>query len=141
MRRLLIALAILLLPSFAIAHGHGGGGGGHGGMGGGHGGMGGGHMAGGGWSGHGAASMAGARMGGSTGHMAAWNGGRMAAWNGRAGNWNRFHHGHFVHRHGRVFFVGGPWWWGGYGYSDYGCWQWVPTRWGPRRIWVCGDYY
>jgi phosphatidylserine/phosphatidylglycerophosphate/cardiolipin synthase-like enzyme len=46
--------------------------------------------------------------------MRAWNG-HMAAWNGRAGNWNRFHHGHFVHRHGRVFFVGGPWW-GGYGY-------------------------
>ena len=147
MRRLLIALTITLLPSFAIAHGHGGGGGGHGGMGGGHGGMGGGHMAGG-WSGHGGASMAGARTGGWTGHMAAWQGGRMAAWNGRAGNWNgrvgnlnRFHHGHFVHRHGRVFFVGGPWWWGDYGYSDYGCWQWVSTRWGPRRIWACGDYY
>lgn len=31
MRRLLIALAVVLLPSFAIAHGHGGG---HGGMGG-----------------------------------------------------------------------------------------------------------
>ena len=38
------------------------------------------------------------------------------------------------------FFVGGPWW-GGYGYYDYGCWQWVPTRWGPQRIWVCGSYY
>jgi hypothetical protein len=71
--------------------------------------------------------------------MRAWNG-HMAAWNGRAGNWTRFHHGHFVDRHGRVFFVGGPWW-GGYGYYDYGCWQWVPTRWGPQRIWVCGSYY
>jgi len=129
MRRLIIALAITILPSFAMAHGHGGGG--HGGMGGGH--MGGGHMAGG-WGGHSAAAFApGARMGG-------WSG-RMGGWNGRAGNWNRFGHGHFVRRHGRVFFVGGgPWWWGGYGY-DSGCWQWFPTRWGPRRIWVCGTFY
>ena len=134
MRRLLIALAVALIPSLAIAHGHGGGGGGH---------------MGGGWGGHSAAPFAGgARMGAWTGHMAAWNGGRMAAWNsnrmsawaGRPGNWNRFHHGHFVHRHGRVFFVGGPWW-GGFGYYDSGCWQWVPTRWGPQRIWVCGSYY
>ncbi|MGB8245178.1 MAG: hypothetical protein WCF76_14990, partial [Pseudolabrys sp.] len=84
MRRLLIALAVVLLPSFAIAHGHGGG---HGGMGG----MGGGRMAGG-WSAHAASIAGGARM-------RAWNG-HMAAWNGRAGNWTRFHHGHFVDRHG-----------------------------------------
>ncbi len=87
---------------------------------------------GGGWGGHGA------RMGAWSGHMAAWNGGRMAAWNGRPGNWNRFHHGHFVHRHGRAFFVGGPWWGG---YYDSGCWQWVPTRWGPQRMWVCSSFY
>jgi len=119
-----MVLAVALIPSLAAAHGHGGGGGGH---------------IGGGWGGHSAAGIAGgARMG--AGHMAAWNGGRMAAWAGRPGNWNRFHHGHFVHRHGRVFFVGGPWW-GGYGYYDSGCWQWVPTRWGPQRIWVCGSYY
>ena len=43
-------------------------------------------------------------------------------------------------RSGELFFVGGPWW-GGYGYYDSGCWQWVPTRWGPQRIWVCGSYY
>jgi len=126
MRRLLIALAVVLVPSFAMAHGHGGGGGGH---------------MGGGWGGRGGLAIAGgARMGAWSGHMAAWNGSRMAPWNGRSGNWNRFHHGHFVHRHGRVFFVGGPWW-GGYGYYDSGCWQWVPTRWGPQRIWVCGTYY
>ena len=127
MRRLLIVLAVALIPSFAAARGHGGGGGGH---------------MGGGWGGHSAAGISsGARMGAWSGHMAAWNGGgRMAAWAGRPGNWNRFHHGHFVHRHGRVFFVGGPWW-GGYGYYDSGCWQWVPTRWGPQRIWVCGNYY
>ena len=142
MRRLLVIFAIALLPTLAMARG-GGGGGGHGGMGGGHGGMSGGHMGGWGgghmaaaWSGHGSTSIAGSTR------MAVWTG-HMAAWNGHAGNrfnHGRFNHGHFVHRHGRVFFVGGPWWWGGYGYSDYGCWQWVPTRWGPRRIWVCGDY-
>jgi hypothetical protein len=47
-----------------------------------------------------------------------------------------------VHR--RVFFAGGPWWgdgWGGYGYYDDGCWQWVPTPSGLRQVWVCGDYY
>ena len=128
MRRLLIALAIIVLPSFSLALGHGGGGGGHGGFAGGHGGFGG-------WHGH--ASIArGPRM-------AAWSG-HMAAWNGHVGNWNHFHHGHFVHRHGRVFFVGGPWWWdgwGSYGYYDDGCWQWVPTPSGLRHVWVCGDYY
>jgi hypothetical protein len=72
MRRLLIALAIALLPSMALAHSGGGG------------------------------------------------GGRR-----------------FVHRHGRVFSVGGgPWWVGGYD----ACWQWIPTSWGPRRVWAC-DYY
>jgi hypothetical protein len=93
MRRLLMVLAVALIPSLAAAHGHGGGGGGH---------------IGGGWGGHSAAGIAG--------------GARMGA------------------GHGRVFFVGGPWW-GGYGYYDSGCWQWVPTRWGPQRIWVCGSYY
>jgi hypothetical protein len=42
-----------------------------------------------------------------------------------------------VHRHGRVFFVGGgPWWVGGYDT----CWQWVATPWGLRRVWACSDY-
>ena len=49
MRRLLIALAVVLVPSFAMAHGHGGGGGGH---------------MGGGWGGRGGLAIAGgARMG------------------------------------------------------------------------------
>ena len=127
MRRFLIVLAITLLPSFAIA-GHGGGG--HGG--GGHmgGGWGGGHM-GGGWGGH---------MGGGWGrHSMAMAGGRMGVW--RGGNWRHaaFHHGRFVHRHNRFFFAGGPFF-AAYGYG-YDCWRWVPTAWGPRRIWVCGDYY
>jgi hypothetical protein len=137
MRRFLIALAIILLPSFAVA-GHGGGG--HGG--GGHmgGGWGGGHM-GGGWGG--------GHMGGGWGrHGVAMAGGRMGGWHG--GNWHHaaFHNGRFVHRHNRFFFVrrhnrfffaGGPVF-AAYG-SGYDCWRWVPTAWGPRRIWVCGDYY
>jgi hypothetical protein len=127
MRRFLIALAITLLPSFAIAA-HGGGG--HGG---------GGHM-GGGWGGH--------MGGGSGGHSMAMAGGHMGSWHG--GNWHhaashqgRFVHRHnrffFVHRHNRFFFVGAPFF-AAYGYG-YDCWRWVPTAWGPRRIWVCGDYY
>ena len=95
---------------------------------------------GGGWGGHSAASIAG---GAAWAHgQDIWLPGTVAVWRPgmRAGNWNRFHHGHFVHRHGRVFFVGGPWW-GGYGYYDNGCWQWIPTRWGLQRIWVCGSYY
>ena len=55
MRKLVIALAILLLPTLAIARGGGGSSGGSGGHGGGGtGGHGGGaaHMSGGGWSGH-----------------------------------------------------------------------------------------
>ena len=105
MRKLLVILAITLLPSFAMAaHGPGG------------------HMSGG-WGGH-----------------------RMGGWHG--GNWHHahfFHHRPFVHRrhffvrrHHRFFFVGGPIFAAGYGYD---CWRWVPTAWGPRRIWVCGDYY
>jgi len=80
------------------------------------------------------AAVGGARVG-------AWNGARVGAWNGsRSAAWSRgsFHgHGRFVHRHGRVFFVGGgPWWIGGYD----SCWRWLPTAWGPRRVWVC-DYF
>jgi hypothetical protein len=119
MRKLLIIFAITLLPSFAMAHGHGGGG---------HmGGWGGGHV-GGGWGG---------------GHMrGAWGGGRSLAMAGgwRGANWHRgpfFRHGRFVHRHHRFFFVGGPVF-AAYGFG-YDCWRWVPTAWGPRRIWVCGD--
>jgi hypothetical protein len=118
MRRLLIALAISLLPSFALAHGHGGGG--H---------SGGGHM-GGGWSG-GRTSGAGLSSRAAVGAVG------VGGWNGAGWNRGAFHHGRFVHRHGRAFFVGGgPWWVGGYDT----CWQWVPTPWGPRRVWAC-DYY
>jgi hypothetical protein len=74
-----------------------------------------------------------------TARVGSWNGAR---WNGA--NWNHgafrhgaFRHGKFVHRHGRVFFVGGGPWWGG-GYDN--CWQWVSTPWGPRWAWACGDY-
>jgi hypothetical protein len=77
-----------------------------------------------------------ARMAAASGGMGAWNSG-----NWKGGNWA--HNGrHFHHRHNRVFFVGGgPWWWGDYGYYDPGCWQWVETRRGLRRIWACGDLY
>jgi len=147
MRRLLIVLAILLVPSVAIARGHGGGGsGGHGGGWSGHGG---------GWSGgRSAASFSGARMNGPARvSSAAVIGGnaRMAAgmgtWKGSGnwkGNWNGnwAHNGHRHHFRNRVFFVGGgPWWWGDYGYYDAGCWQWVGTRRGLRRVWACGDLY
>jgi hypothetical protein len=81
--------------------------------------------------------------------MNSWSGnnwsGRMAAGATHAGNWNNWghrNHGRHHHRHNNVFFVGGgPWWWGDYGYYDNGCWQWVETRRGLRRIWTCGDYY
>ena len=104
MRRLLVVLAIALLPSFALAHG--GGGGGHGG---------GGHMGGGGLSvGHMSGGLSGGHVGGG------WSGGQMSgagmsshaavgaariggwtgssAWGGRSPG-----HGRFVHHRGRVF--------------------------------------
>lgn len=124
MRRLLIIFTIALLPSFALAA-HGGGG--H--MGGG----GGGHM-GGGWGG----GHIGAGWGGRSMAMVP---GRMSGWHGA--NWHHapfFHHGRFVHRHNRFFFVGAPFF-AAYGYGYDYCWRWVPTAWGPRRVWVCGDYY
>ncbi len=130
MRRLLIALAISLLPSIALAYG-GGRMGGHGG---------GGPMS---AAGHMSGSWSGARMAGpalssraavGTARVAGWNGAR---WNGANWNHGAFRHGRFVHRHGRVFFVGGgPWWVGGYDT----CRQWVPTPWGLRRVWACDDY-
>ena len=117
MRRLLVALAISVFPSLALAA-HGG------------------HVGGGPMS-------AGARMAGpafssraavGTAHVTGSNGAR---WNGANWNHGAFRHGRFVHRHGRVFFVGGgPWWVGGYDT----CWQWVPTPWGLRRVWACDDY-
>jgi len=122
MRRLLIALAISFLPSLALAHGHGGG---H---------MGGGHM-GGSWSGgHMGGVGLSSRAAVGTARVGSWNGAR---WNGANWNHGAFRHGRFVHRHGRIFFVGGgPWWVGSYD----SCWQWVATPWGLRRAWVCGDY-
>jgi hypothetical protein len=39
-----------------------------------------------------------------------------------------------IHHRGR-FFVGG------YGYGLYDtCWRWVPSVYGPRRVWVCDPY-
>ena len=80
------------------------------------------------------------------GHMGGWSGARMGGWGGNPraammggwhGNWHHaaFRHGRFFHRHNRFFFVGAP------VFAAYGfdCWRWVPTAWGPRRVWVC-DY-
>ena len=40
-----------------------------------------------------------------------------------------------IHHRGR-FFVGG------YGYGLYDtCWRWVPSVYGPRRVWVCDPSY
>jgi len=46
-------------------------------------------------------------------------------------------HGGFAHRGFRHF--GGV---GFYGYPYYAsnCWRYVRTLYGPRRVWVCGDY-
>ena len=45
-------------------------------------------------------------------------------------HFHRFHHfAHFRHRH--ILFASAI----GVGSS---CWQWVPTRWGWHRVWVCG---
>ena len=136
MRRILIALAIALLPSIALAHG----GGGHmgGGFGGGHiGGGFGGHMGVGFHGGHIGGGFPGVRMGaGALNSHAAVGAPGAIGRSGVARNSGRFHgHGHFVHRHGRRFFVGGGPWWGGYD----NCWQWVPTASALRRVWACDD--
>lgn len=71
-------------------------------------------------------------------------GGRVQNWSGRTawGFHDRFHdrfHDHFHHRfHHRNFFAfgfGGP----VYDYA-YSCWNQVPTRYGWRWVYVCGDY-
>jgi hypothetical protein len=150
MRRLVVALAILLVPSMALARSHGAPGGSSGGKAGGM------HMSGGwsgaksgGWSHHGPSSMAvgprrnsAARVSGLSSGTGNWKGGN---WQG--GKWSHNGHHHHHHHHNRVFFVGGgPWWWGDYGYYDNayyddGCWQWIETRRGLRRVWACSDYY
>jgi hypothetical protein len=101
MRRLLIALAVSVAPSLAIAgHGHSGGHSGGTGVG---------------------ASSTGARMSGPVGGAARAavplgrpSGARIAnmggPWKGTAGGWSKgMHHGHHHHRHGRFFFAGAPW--------------------------------
>jgi hypothetical protein len=61
-------------------------------------------------------------------------GGGVQGWNGRTA-WGHFHdhfHHRFHHRHFFAFGFGGPF------YDS--CWSWVPTRYGWRRVYVCGDY-
>src|SRR5215475_14785039 len=56
----------------------------------------------------------------------------------------RFHSNFIGNR--RIFvgnhrFRRGPFFVGGIGYYGYGsCWRWVPTVYGPRRVWVCDPY-
>jgi hypothetical protein len=155
----LTAVAALGVASAAMAA-MGGGGRGGGSMGGGGGGMmgGSGMGRGGSFGGAGIAAMprggAGPMMmrGGNVGPMtrgapittAPMAGGRVQSWGGRTawGFHNRFHdhfHDHFHHRfHHRNFFAfgfGGPI----YDYA-YTCWTQVPTRYGWRWVYVCGDY-
>jgi len=83
--------------------------------------------------GHMGGHMGGGHMGG--GH---WGGGH---WGGHAfhvggvHHFAAFHGARFHHHHGRCF-VGV-----GYAAYDYGCWRVVPTAWGWRRVWVCGNPY
>ncbi len=49
----------------------------------------------------------------------------------RFDHFHRFHH----FRHHFPLFATAI----GVGYSS--CWQWVPTRWGWHRVWVCNPYY
>jgi len=47
-------------------------------------------------------------------------------------------HGARFHRGFRSFaFYGGPAYAYSDYYSDYGCWQWYPSRSGYVRVWVC----
>jgi len=135
----LMAFAALGIGSTAMAMHGGGGGGGHGGGWGG----GGGH----GWSG-GGAGFATAHGAGMAPMMHA---GRMVA-APMTGNFSRSNtalgvHDHFDHFHDRfhhrfhhrnffAFGFGGPI----YDYAYSSCWTQVPTRYGWRRVYVCGDY-
>ena len=140
----LTAIAALGVGSAAMAMHGGGGGGGHGGGGGG-----------GGFGGGGAAAMHGAGAGpmmmhggsmGRAGPMTAAPiaGGRVQGWGGRTawGFHDRFHdhfHDHFHFRHHNRFFAfgfGGPI----YDYAYGSCWTRVPSYYGWRWVYICGDY-
>ena len=47
--------------------------------------------------------------------------------------WGSGLHGHFRDFGQGFRFYGAP----VYYYGDYGCWRWVPTRFGPAKVWVC----
>ncbi len=131
-----IGAALVAAPTLAGARSGGGGGGGRS--------MGGGGHAVGGFSRGGSIGMA--RVGGGSVGFARVGGGsigmaRVGALRTGPVGINRAafigHRPFFPHR--RVFvgrsFVG-------YGlYAGYSCWRWVPTAFGPRRVWVCDDAY
>jgi hypothetical protein len=138
----LVSVGALGFGSTAMAM-HGGGGGHGGGWGGGARSFGGAGFAGP-RGGMGPMMMHGASMGPMT-HAAPMNrapmlGGRVQGWNGRTA-WghdqfhDRFHH-RFHNRNSFAVGFGGPI----YDYAYGSCWSWVPTPYGWRSVYVCGDY-
>jgi hypothetical protein len=128
----LTAIAALSVGSTAMAmHGGGGGGGGHG------------------WGGGRAnfSAMRGPMMHAGPMVTAPMTAGRIQGWSGRTFSrtdtaWgvhdhfqNRFHH-RFHHRNFFAFGFGGP----TYDYAYNSCWTQVPSRYGWRWVYVCGDY-
>jgi len=89
-------------------------------------------------------SQADARPGGmrsSMGHVSMGGGPRMGG--PRLGTFNTIRSrniivgSHRIHHRRFPFFVGV----GAYGYGYYdGCWRWVPSVYGYRRVWVCDPY-
>ena len=138
----LMASVALGIGSTAMAMHGGGGGGGHGGGWGG----GGGH----GWAGGGAgfAAMHGPMMHSGPMVTAPMTGSHVRGWttfsrsntawgvHDHFGHFHdRFHH-RFHHRNFFAFGFGGPI----YDYAYSSCWTQVPTRYGWRWVYVCGDY-
>jgi len=133
----LTAVAVMGLGSAAMAHSGGGGGGGGGGRGGG------------GWGG-------GGRGGGGWGHAMVHGGPMLASPMVRVQGWGNFDRNHFAwsshnhfqdhfherfrHRfHNRFFAFGfpGPYL---YDYAYNSCWTRVPTYYGWKWVYACGDY-
>ena len=138
----LMANVALGIGSTAMAMHGGGGGGGHGGGWGG----GGGH----GWAGGGAgfAAMHGPMMHSGPMVTAPMTGSHVRGWTtfshsntawGVHDHFDHFHdrfHHRFHHRNFFAFGFGGPI----YDYAYSSCWTQVPTRYGWRWVYVCGDY-
>jgi hypothetical protein len=142
-----VVVAMLALPVTLSARSMGGGGGMHGFSGGGMHGFGGGMhgFSGAGMHGFGGVhSFGGPRNFGTAsrvGGVHTFNHGAFFA-RDRFAHFDRFHRfhrfdhfHHFRHRHNFAFFATAI----DVGYDS--CWQWVPTRYGWHRVWVCDPYY